>query len=346
MIVTFEEEKKWIYEILKILGASNQEATISSTVLSEGDLRGYSSHGIMRLKYIIDGTKHGTLKIPSNPKFKMVRENIGKMDGDHGLGHFVTMKATKEVINICGKYGIAFIGVSNSNHYGMAGIYAEKITERDMIGIILSSSDPIVHPFGGIDPIMGTNSLAVGIPFKDGPLLLDMATSEASRGKILEAKRKGQKIPENWAISSDGNITDDPATALSGTLNPFGGIKGFGISLIISIMAGAFVGAEMGSKVRGTLDIKEICTKGDLIIAIDPYIFEDKEVFSNKMESFISEIKNSRKIQGVEEITIPGERSRKIRDLGLRKGYEIDESTLSELQSILFSYSMNCPFIL
>ncbi|MHB1811080.1 MAG: Ldh family oxidoreductase [Thermoplasmataceae archaeon] len=345
MIVTLEEEKKWIYSILESLGASSEEATISSNVLSEGDLRGYSSHGIMRLKYIVSGVKSGTLKIPSDPKFKIIRENIGHMDGDHGLGHFVTTKATKEAINMCDKYGIALIGINNSNHYGMAGIYAEAITEKDMIGIILSSSDPVVHAIGGIDRVMGTNSLSIGIPGKDGPVLLDMATSEASRGKILEARRRGKKIPENWAISSDGKITDDPATALSGALNPFGGIKGFGISLIISIMAGAFVGAEMGSNVRGTLDLKETCTKGDLMIAIDPYIFEDKQTFSNKVETFISEIKNSRKIPGVDEIVIPGERSRKKRADGLKKGYEIDESTLNELRNLLASFSIECPFM-
>jgi L-2-hydroxycarboxylate dehydrogenase (NAD+) len=344
MIVTLDEEKNWIYEILKSLGSSDEEAAISSTVLSEGDLRGYSSHGIMRLKYIISGSKLGTIKIPSKPEFKKIRENIGHMDGDHGLGHFVTMLATNEAISMCKKNGIAVIGINNSNHYGMAGIYAEKLAQNEIIGIIMSSSDPVVHAFGGVDPIMGTNSLAIGIPYRNRPVLLDMATSEASRGKILEAKRRGQKIPINWAIDRDGRITDDPAIALLGTLNPFGGIKGYGLSLVVSIMAGAFVGAEMGSNVRGTLDLKETCTKGDLIIAIDPYIFEKKETFTKKLDNFIREIKNSRKIQGVEEIMMPGEMSRRKREEGVKKGYEIETSTLNELRDMLLSYSMECPF--
>ena len=344
MIVRFVQEKKWIYDILKSLGARDEEAKASSEILSEGDLRGYSSHGIMRLKYIINGTRLGTMRIPSNPKFSKIRDNIGLMYGDHGLGHFVTIKAITEAIAMCKSHGIAMVGINNSNHYGMAGIYAEKITEENLIGIVLSSSDPVVHSFGGIDPIMGTNSLAIGIPSRMGPILLDMATSEASRGKILEAKRKGQSIPDNWAISRDGKRTTDPATALLGSLNPFGGIKGFGISIVISILAGAFVGAEMGSKVKGTLDLREFCTKGDLIMALDPYIFEDKINFDNKVEDFVSEIKNSRKMEGINEIIIPGEGSKRRKREGLSKGYEINESTLTELRGILDEFSINCPF--
>ena len=344
MIVRLEQEKKWIYDILKNLGASEEEANASSEVLSEGDLRGYSSHGLMRLKYIINGTKLGTMKIPSSPEFSKIMDNIGLMYGDHGLGHFVTLKAVAEATNICEKYGIALVGINNSNHYGMAGIYAEKLTEKKQIGIVLSSSDPVVHSVGGIDPVMGTNSLSIGIPCKNDPILLDMATSEASRGKILEARKKGLPIPDNWAISRDGSKTTDPETALLGSLNPFGGAKGFGISIIISILAGAFVGAEMGKKVRGTLDLKELCTKGDLIIAIDPYIFVDKSTFDKKIEEFQKEIKGSRKMAGVNEIMMPGEGSKRRRKEGLSKGYEISESTLNELRDLLESFSMSCPF--
>jgi L-2-hydroxycarboxylate dehydrogenase (NAD+) len=344
MIVRFDQEKKWIYDILKSLGARDEEAQASSEILSEGDLRGYSSHGLMRLKYIINGTRLGTMRIPSNPEFSKIRDNIGLMYGDHGLGHFVTMNAITEAIAMCKSHGIAMVGINNSNHYGMAGIYAEKITEENLIGIVLSSSDPVVHSFGGIDPVMGTNSLAVGIPCRMGPILLDMATSEASRGKILEARKKGLPIPDNWAISRDGSKTTDPETALLGSLNPFGGAKGFGISIIISILAGAFVGAEMGKKVRGTLDLKELCTKGDLIIAIDPYIFVDKSTFDKKIEEFQKEIKGSRKMAGVNEIMMPGEGSKRRRKEGLSKGYEISESTLNELRDLLESFSMSCPF--
>ena len=344
MIINYYEEKNWIYEILKQLGATNEEAKASTKVLSEADLRGYPSHGIMRLKYIIKGAKSGTMNIPSSPKFTKVRESIGFMDGDHGIGHFVTMKATHEAMTLCNNTGIGMVGINNSNHFGMGGIYAEKFAENNMIGIIISSSDPVVHAFGGIDPVMGTNSVAIGIPYKGTPILLDMATSESSRGKILEAKRRGEKIPKNWAISQDGKATDDPTVALLGALNSFGGFKGYALSIIVSILAGAFVGAEMGSKVIGTLDLKERCTKGDLIFAIDPYIFEEKHIFEGKLNYFIDEIKNSRRGDKNKEIMIPGEGSRNRRKEGLERGYRIEDSTLSELREVLLSYSMKCPF--
>lgn len=327
------------------MGASHDEADISSYVLSEADLRGYPSHGIMRLKYIISGKVNGNLKIPSKPVFKRISPNIGSMYGDHGLGHYVTMRAIYEAIDMCKETGISMVGISNSNHYGMAGIYTETAVRQGLIGIIMSSSDPVVHAVGGIDPVMGTNSLSIGIPNGDSPILLDMATSEASRGKILEAKRRGVKIPVNWAIDKFGETTDNPSDALQGTLNPFGGVKGFGLSIIISILAGPFVGAESGTKVRGTLDLKEACTKGDLIFILDPYVLESKVNFESKVEGFVQEIRNTRKKSGVSEITIPGDGSRKRRATGLKEGYEIQDSTIKELSDTLVSFSMRSPWL-
>ena len=344
MHVKFEEERSWINEILLSLGAAKEEADETSNVLAEGDLRGFQSHGIMRMSYIIRGINRGFIKLNSNPTFRTSRAATGILDGDHGLGHYVTMMATKQVTSMARNTGIATIGIINSNHFGIAGIYTEKISQEGLLGIIMASSDPAVHAYGGSEAVMGTNALSISVPNGSNPILLDMATSEVARGKIVEEAKKHNKIPANWALDSDGRPTTDPDAALKGSLNPFGGVKGYGISVILSLMAGPLIGAPAGKGVKSTLEVKEFCTKGDLVIAIDPEAFVSADFFKREVSNFIDEIKNSKRAPDFNIITVPGDNTRKRREKNMEDGYDISDRTISDLRSILGASGIDSPF--
>jgi L-2-hydroxycarboxylate dehydrogenase (NAD+) len=344
MHVKFEEERSWINEILLSLGAAKEEADVTSNVLAEGDLRGFQSHGIMRMSYIIRGINRGFIKLNSNPTFRTSRAATGILDGDHGLGHYVTMMATKQVTSMARNTGIATIGIINSNHFGIAGIYTEKISQEGLVGIIMASSDPAVHAYGGSEAVMGTNALSISVPNGSNPILLDMATSEVARGKIVEEAKKHNKIPANWALDSDGRPTTDPDAALKGSLNPFGGVKGYGISVILSLMAGPLIGAPAGKGVKSTLEVKEFCTKGDLVIAIDPEAFVSVDFFKRGVSNFIDEIKNSKRAPDFSNITVPGDNSRLRREKNMVDGYNINDETISDLREVIAGYGINCPF--
>ena len=344
MRVKLEEEISWMREILLNFGATKDEADATSTVLAEGDLRGFPSHGIMRMTYIIRGINRGFIKLNCNPVCKITRASTGIMDGDHGLGHYVTMKATERAISMARNTGIASIGIVNSNHFGIAGVYAEKISLEGLIGIIMASSDPAVHAYGGSEAVMGTNALAISVPHGSSPVLLDMATSEVARGKIVEEAKKHNEIPANWALDSDGRPTTDPDAALRGSLNPFGGVKGYGLSVMLSLMTGPLVGAPAGKRVKSTLEVNEFCTKGDLIIAIDPESFVGAEYFNMGVSNFIDEIKNSRRAPGFENITVPGDNSRRRREQNRKDGYDINDKIIGELRNILAANGKFCSF--
>ena len=344
MHVKFEEERSWIKEILSNLGAAKDEAEVTSNVLAEGDLRGFPSHGIMRISYIIRGINRGFIKLNSNPTFRTSRAATGILDGDHGLGHYVTMMATEQVTSMARNTGIASIGIINSNHFGIAGIYTEKISLEGLVGIIIASSDPAVHAYGGSEAVMGTNALSISVPNGLNPILLDMATSEVARGKIVEEAKKHNKIPANWALDSDGRPTTDPDAALKGSLNPFGGVKGYGISVIVSLMAGPLIGAPAGKGVKSTLEVKEFCTKGDLVIAIDPEAFVSADFFKREVSDFIEEIKNSKRAPDFSNITVPGDNTRQRRERNMADGYDINDKTISELREVMAGYGINCPF--
>lgn len=341
MILTFEQEKATIRALIQKLGASSEEATATAEVLAEGDLRGFASHGLLRLPYILRALKRGT--IIAKAEVKIVRETpaTALIDGGHGLGHYVATRAMRLAIEKAKRQGVATVGVYNSNHFGIAGYYAELAMREGLIGIVTTTTDALVHPWGGVEPLLGTNALAIGLP-TEPPVLLDMAMSVAARGKLVKAMKEGKPIPENWAIDSGGKPTTDPAKGLKGALSPFGGPKGYALAFVLELLAGPIVHAQAGKKVKGTLEpVEGFCTKGDFMIAIDPKAFVAQEEFRDRAREFIEQVKSSRKAPGVEEIMAPGEPEQKTRERRLQEGIPIADEVWTELEQIAKELRVN-----
>jgi L-2-hydroxycarboxylate dehydrogenase (NAD+) len=332
LILTFEREKAIINALLKKLGATDVEANATAEVLAEGDLRGFGSHGILRLPYIIRAMRRGT--IVARAPVKVVRETpaTALIDGAHGLGHHVATRAMKLAIDKAKTQGIGAAGVYNSNHFGIAGYYAELAMREGLIGIVTTTTDALVHPWGGVEPLLGTNALAIGIP-SEPPVLMDMAMSVAARGKLVKAMKEGKPVPKDWAIDREGRPTTDPAKGLEGALSPFGGVKGYALAFVLELLAGPLVRAATGKEVRGTLEpVEGFCTKGDFMIAIDPAAFVPLEEFKAGVQKFVAEVKASRKAPGVGEILVPGEPEFRMREKRLKEGIPIPDEVWSELE--------------
>jgi L-2-hydroxycarboxylate dehydrogenase (NAD+) len=232
------------------------------------------------------------------------------------------------------KQGVGAVGVHNTNHFGIAGYYAELAIREWLIGIVTTTTDALVHPWGGVEPLIGTNALAIGIP-SNPPVLLDMAMSVAARGKLVEAVKEGKSIPESWAVDSEGRPTSDPKKGLEGALSPFGGVKGYGLALVLEVLAGPLVGAAAGKEVVGTLEpVKGFSTKGDFMIAIDPSAFGPADEFNARVQKFVIQLKSSRKAPGVKEILVPGEPEFRTREKRLREGIPIADGVLAELEQL------------
>lgn len=224
--------------------------------------------------------------------------------------------------------GIGMVGVHDSNHFGVAGYYSDMAIMQDLIGIVIANTEPAVAPIGGKEPIIGTNPLAIGIPSNKNYVSVDMATSATARGKLLEAMRKGENIPENVALDSEGNPTIDPKEALKGSILPFGAHKGYALAFMIEILTGPLVRAAFGKEVTGTADPKKICTKGDMYIAIDPTTFVDLEQFKCEVDDFVEEIKET------DNIFIPGDMEVRNIKRSMEEGIILDEKLEGQLKEI------------
>ncbi|MFQ6076530.1 MAG: Ldh family oxidoreductase [Candidatus Bathyarchaeia archaeon] len=333
-VVSADELRAVVVEILVAAGVSPNGSRVIADHLVEANLRGKDSHGVFRLPMIVRGILKGSIK--PGAEVKVVREEpaTALLDGGQGIGQITSMEAMEMAVEKACKLGIGVVSVRRSSHIGFLGYYTEHAARSGMIGLAFTNTERAMAPFGGAEPIFGTNPISVAFPSEGGPILVDMATSVVARGKILEARRKGQKIPMGWAIDGKGVETEDPAEALKGTLLPIGGVKGYCLALAIDLLTGALSGASVGRNVRGTLHTEEVCTKGDLFIAINPEVFCGSEAFGERVEELRTQIKACKRAEGVAEVYLPGERSRSTRMARMRDGIPLDERLWDELVSL------------
>ncbi|MGJ7043293.1 LDH2 family malate/lactate/ureidoglycolate dehydrogenase [Shinella sp. BE166] len=241
------------------------------------------------------------------------------------------MHALQTMRPVVHEAGIAMAAIRNANHIGMLAYYAEAAARSGLIGIVMSTSEALVHPFGGTRAMLGTNPVAIGIPSGDQPFLLDLATSVVSMGKINHHAIRGMSIPPGWAMDADGRPTTDATAARMGAIAPFGGAKGYGLGLAIELLAAALAGSDLAPDVHGTLDDIHAANKGDLLILIDAAA-GDGSVRS--LASYLDHLRGSRPSDPANPVAVPGDGARQRRAATERSGIELPQPLLEHLLAL------------
>lgn len=293
----------------------------------QAELRGQPSHGLLRLPRIVERI-HAGLADPHAVGESTWTDNLLSVDGQRGLGPVIALRALDLIVRRAAETGVAVAAIANSNHLGMLAPYVEAGARRGMMTIALSTSEALVHPWGGRVAMVGSNPIAIGVPAHPEPFVFDMATSAVSAGKILDHAHRGQPLDDGWAIDAEGRPTTDALAAASGAIAPFGGAKGYGLGLAIELLVGGLASHTYGRDVHGTLDSTEVCNKGDLLIAIRP---GDPERASAGASDYLQAIRDSPRAPGVELIDTPGDRARRRRGHHLSHGLEIADSVWERL---------------
>ena len=272
------------------------------------------------------------------PDVKILRESDATLlvDGDNGMGQVVGVRALELGLDKLRQSGGIYVGVRRSNHYGAGAYYVQHAVARDVVAFAYSNAPPTMAPWGGVDPYIGTNPYAFGVPAGGHPpIILDMATSIVARGKIILAAERGESIPEGWAIDTRGNPTTDAQEALQGSVLPFGGPKGYALSLMIDIMAGALTGAGCGPRVNSLYDnFEEPQNVGAFFQLVDIGQFADPAAFKANIDRMIEEIKSSRRAEGTEEIFLPGEIEFRMEQERKVSGIPVGAETVAELREV------------
>lgn len=325
-------------------GCPDASAQICADVLWEADLRGYGSHGLLRLPNMIHRLQNGMVDPGGRPRLAEEREGAALIDGGRSLGPVGAAFGAEIAARKAKKAGCCAVGVVNSNHICMAGYYAERISRAGCVGIVTTVTTPLAHVLGGFERLLGTNPIAIAVPTGKGdPILVDFATTAISNGTVMGAMVRGKPIPEGTAVGPDGAVTTDAAAASRGALTPLSGHKGFGLSLVLGILAGPLLGAKVGKDLGRSIAEENHYDKGDLIIAIDPASFGDPGAFFRAVDLHLQEVKSSPLAPGYSEIRIPGERSFAERERRLRGGVPIERKVWQEVSALAGELGVPLP---
>jgi L-2-hydroxycarboxylate dehydrogenase (NAD+) len=321
--VAAEELRMVTGDVLLRRGATPDEAGRVSAALVDADARGQHSHGIFRLPTICGRVDAGLIRPGVSPEIAPVATGLLSVDGRRGFGHAVAWRVMEATTAVAGEAGIALAAVRNNNHIGMVGYYAEAAARRGMILAVMTTSEAMVRPWGGREPLLGTNPIGIGVPARPRPFVLDMSTSATAIGKIMERAGRGQEIPIGWAVDHAGRDTSDPQAALEGAINPFGGPKGYGLGLAVGLLVGALSGAAPDPDVAGTLDVEFPSTKGDLFIAVDPSFLRETDGLVDWASAYLDRVRSSEPAPGFDAVLVPGDRGSDAREAAEADGVTV-----------------------
>ncbi len=325
VIIDAGQERALILDVLHGLGAGEAEAADQADLLVEGDLRGRSSHGVQRLPVIAERIRRGLIVPRSDPVEDWSGEAMLSIDGANGFGPHVALRAAAAVSERARRTGVAAAAIRRASHLGILAVYVERIAAAGQIGVAFTTSEALVHPWGGRTALVGTNPIAVAMPAGAEPFVLDMATGAISRGEVIARGHRGQPLPPGAAVDADGRPTTDPEAAAA--ISPFGGAKGFALGLAIELIVAALTATELGDAVRGTLDVTDPVTKGDLLLA-----FEPQDGVSARLAAYLHALRASPPAADSAGVTIPGERSRAERRRRLAEGIPLPAALWAELE--------------
>ncbi len=319
------------------LGLPSEDAAAVATLMVEADMQGSDGHGVIRLAPYAKRILAGGINLKPNIKVVQERTAMALVDGDNGMGHLVMKKATELAIHKARTAGIAWVGSRLSNHAGPASLYARMALQHDMIGLYFAVGNANhLPPWGGLDMLLSTNPIAAAIPtLNEVPVVLDMATTVAAYGKVKAKAQRGEMMPEGWMIDRQGKPLLDPTKSEEGFLLPIGGYKGYGLSLIVGILAGTLNGAAMGRQVIDfNKDFSTTTNTGQAIAIIDPSAFGDITEFKQNVDTLVRELRGSDRMPGVDRIWLPGEQSHEKRLSNEAHGIVLAPSLMKQLNDL------------
>ncbi len=300
----------YIDRIMRACGFPDADAATIARLMTEADIRGSEGHGVFRIPHYVKRIRSGGMNLKPNIRVVSERKAMALLDGDNGIGHLVMAKAAEIAIAKAKETGVAWVGARRSNHAGPAALYAQMAMAHDMIGLYAAVGNANhVPPWGGVDMLLSTNPIAIAIPGgKRPPIVLDMATTTAAYGKVKLAQQRGEQMPVGWMIDRKGQPLLDPNRASEGFLLPIGGAKGYGLALMIGLLAGTLNGAAMGKDVVDfTADHVTPTNTGQFIVALDIAAFADVARFKADVDDIWDQMKGSATMEGVSEVRLPGE---------------------------------------
>ncbi|HEY4250271.1 MAG TPA: Ldh family oxidoreductase [Roseomonas sp.] len=325
-------------------GLPQDDAALVADTLVKADLWGHSSHGVMRAPWYIDRVKTGMMTPVTQTETLVDLGAIGVIHGHDGVGQVIAKQAMLDAVARARKHGVGIVSVRESNHHGALGYFTRLAAEQGFIGMLVANGSPAMAPWGGRRKAIGNNPWSIAAPAgRHAPLMLDIANTVVARGKIFLARQKGIPIPDSWAMDAEGRRTTDPVAALGGVILPMAEHKGYAISVMMDVLAGALSGSGMMTEVNGPYQSEKRSRSGHFVMALDVAAFGPRDVFETRIERMIAEIKAVPLAEGAAEIFYPGEIEARNEARHRAEGLDLPEQTRRDLSAVARDFGVPVP---
>jgi LDH2 family malate/lactate/ureidoglycolate dehydrogenase len=331
--------------LLEAAGVPSSNAARVATSLVAANLRGVDTHGIQLLVFYLQRLEQGD--IDPSAEGRVVSESGGCLlyDGENGLGQVVSDICCGHAARLAKQHGVSLVTARESNHFGCAAFWAQRISDEGLIGIVMCNAPAGVPPWQGREGRVGTNPISMSVPGNGGkPWLLDMATTTVAAGKIFKAFLSGEPaIPAGWAMDSSGAPTTDTRAAYEGLLTPLGGYKGSGLALMVEILCGVLSGDGMSTQVGGIRTAGRRGRTGQIFMGIDVARFMPLEQFQDRMRWLIENVKSAAPAAGYDEVLVAGEPEWRAEEARRHEGIPIAEGLWERLSAAAARLNVALP---
>ena len=347
-IYASERLEEFSRRVLEHFDVPAEDAALAASVLAMSDLRGIDSHGVGRLHTYFDMLEMG--RINARPEIKILRQSpsTATVDGDNGLGLVVGPRANEIAMDKAEQVGTGWVSVCNTNHYGIAGYYPIQALTRDMIGWSMTNTTKLVQPLWGGERMLGTNPIAIAFPgLEEPPVVIDLATSAVAYGKIEIAKRKGEPIPDGWAVDTAGTNTNDPnamihggALAPLGSFREMGGHKGYCLAAMVDVLCCVLSGANWGPFAPPFALRQEVPERsvgkgiGHFFGAMSIDAFIEVDEFKRQIDDWVRTMRGTKPQPGSPGVVIPGDPERAAEITRSKEGIPLVMPLVEELRDI------------
>lgn len=318
------------------LGLVRKDAADAARILTLAEMFGLTTHGVGRIESY--GERLEIKGINPRPSITVapVAPALIRVDGDNGVGPLVGMRTLEAAMEAAATTGVALALARGSNHFGPVSPYSHIAAEAGFASLIGSNATTTIAPWGGSEARLGNSPCGFGFPHPGGdPIILDMAISVAARAKIRNASKAGQPIPETWATDRFGRPTTDPNEALNGFLLPIGGHKGYGLALVVDLLAGLLSGAAYLTHVKSWVDApEEPQNLGHYFLLIDTRCLGTPDWLAGRMEDFAHILHSTPPADPKSPVLVPGEIENRNLARARREGIAVDQGLLDKLQEL------------
>ena len=330
--VPFETLYDEFYRVLKQVGFADERAALCARLFAENQRDGVYSHGLNRFPGFVAGLKSKQIDFRASPERVQGMGALERWNGKMGVGLINAHTCMGRAIALAREYGLGCVGLSNTNHWMRAGAYGLQAADAGCIGICWTNTTTLMPPWGSAEKKIGNNPIAFAIPRTEGPILLDMAMSQYSNGKLEVLRRQGKSLPLAGGYDNEGNLTLDPGAIIeSRRALPIGYWKGSGMALVLDTIA---------TLISGGQSTHEIARQGteyavsQVFIAVDAGSLMGEAVVNETVNAIIQDFHTSTPLDSSEGVRYPGEGMLKTRRESLEKGVLVDEEQFQELLAL------------